>query len=333
MGSVSWSEVKLFRKCQMAHDYKYHQGLKSKRKALGLWRGTILHEMLNAYYAHKMESKYTGPDPWDILEKYEEEYNILMSEEKEMYGDLISDCTAIFEGYLRRWRYEEYHYEETEAFVATDLTGDIRFNGYIDKVVRDSHNRRFLMDHKFMKNMPTAEDTFAELQLLMYVWAWNRWNPRHPVDGVIWDYARAKPPAIPEVLKSGELSKRKNIDTDVYTYRKAIKDNNLDLGDYAEFLKTLEGKETTFFERVVLPNPPKQMVDLIVEDFRMTTLMISRLKGIAPRNMSQFNCKTCEFKSLCEAEVRGHDSEFVKKTKYTKREPHRRDDRDGYQES
>lgn len=333
MGTVSQSEVKLFRKCQKAHDYKYRQRLKRKRKALGLWRGTILHSMLNAYYAHKMNSRYTGPDPWDTLDKYEEEYATMLSEEKEMYGDVIGDCTAIFEGYLRRWKKEDLKYEGSEEFVATDLVGDVRFQGYIDKVVKDKQGRRFLLDHKFMKAMPTAEDRFADLQLLMYVWAWNRWNSSKPVCGVIWDYGRAKAPAIPDVLKSGLLSKRKNIDTDAYTYKQAVREGGFKLEDYADIIDSLRDRETTFFQRVILPNPPKRMVEEIVEDFRITTVMIQKLEGIAPRNMSQFNCKTCEFKELCEAEMRGHDSEFVKKTKYEDRDPYRRDDRDGTEES
>ena len=332
MPTTSWSEVKLFRKCPKAHDYKYRQHLKRKRKALGLLRGSILHEMLDAYYSHKMGPNHIGPDPWGVLEDYEKKYKVLFAEEQEIYGDLINDCTAIFEGYIRRWRKEKLHFEGSEEFVATDIAGDLRFLGRIDKRVMDENGRRFLMDHKFMRTIPTAEDRFADLQLLMYVWAWNRWNPDKEVDGVIWDYGRAKAPAVPELLKGGSLSKRKNIDTDTHTYLRAIKDHGLEYKDYVDILKQLEGKETTFFERVILPNPPQAMVKQVVEDFRTTAVMISKLTDIAPRYMSQFNCKTCEFKALCEAEVRGHDADFVKKSKYESRDPQKEGEDYGQEE-
>jgi hypothetical protein len=131
-----------------------------------------------------------------------------------------------------------------------------------------------------------------------------------------------KAPTIPEVLKNGELTKRANIDTDAHTYRKAIRENGLSEKPYRGFLKTLEGKERTFFERVRLPAPPKGLIEKVVEDARATAVMTHALNqaGITPRSMSGFNCSGCEFRALCEAEVRGLDAKFVRKRDYQVRE-------------
>lgn len=319
MPEISWSEVKLFRRCMAAHDYKYHQQLKRRRKAAPLIRGTILHDMLDAFHNQRKIKTHQGPGPWDVLEKYEEEYSKLFDEEQELYGDMIGDCGQLFENYLSFYKNDPLEYEESETFVATDLAENLRYIGYIDKVAVDEQGRRWLVDHKFVKTIPSAEDEFPELQLLMYLWAWNRFNPGRPVVGIIWDYVRTKLPVVPEVLKKGGLSQRKNMDTTPQVYLKAIHDNGLDPLVYAEMLEHLQGKEDSFFHRSQLPRPSEKMITSIVSDFRSTALMIQKLKGIAPRNMNNFNCKTCEFRPLCEAETRGQDVEYIKKTEYVSR--------------
>ncbi len=325
MPTVSWSEVKLYRKCSKAHDYKYYQKLRRKKKALPLIKGSILHDMLDALVTHRKYKNYIGPDPWEVLGNYEEKYREMFEAEQEVYGTLIEDCTAIFDGYMRKWKNDPLEYEESEVFVATDLAKNLRFIGYIDKIAK-YNGLRWVVDHKFVKSIPGDDDRFVELQLLMYAWAWNRFNPGRPVSGIIWDYARTKVPVMPEVLKRGGLSKRKNMDTDVATYKQAIRINGLDEEDYIDILQDLEGKDETFFQRYKLPLPTKHTEDIIVNDFRTTALKIQTMKGIAERSMGQFNCKNCDYRLLCEAEVRGHDADYIKKVNYYLSEGHGRDD-------
>lgn len=323
--TTSYSQVDKFRRCQKAWDYRYRQRLKRKVKFVRMFKGEILHEMLNAHIKMKMsKGKYTGGDAWDVLAKYEDEYAGYFEEERERYGDIVGDCGKIFEGYLRMYRKDPLRYEASEENVYFDLPGKLpRFTGFIDKIAVDPEDRRWIVDHKFVASIPNAEDRFSELQLLLYVWAWNQTHPDKPLDGVCWDYARSKAPRVPEILKKGGLSKAKNIDTDPYTYTKAIADNNLDPNEYADMLTHLDGKETTFYERVFLPKPSKQMIEIITEDFLETTREIqekSKPKARCTRTMSPFNCNGCEFRSVCEAEVRGLDTDFIIKADYEQRE-------------
>jgi len=323
--TTSFSQVDKFRRCQQAWAYKYRDGLKRKRKFVRMFKGSILHDMLDAHIRMRMtKGKSTKGDAWDVLAKYEEEYTTYFEEEREAGGDIIGDCGRIFEGYLRMYRKDPLRYEASEVNVYFDLPGKLpRFTGFIDKVAVDQQDRRWLMDHKFVATIPTAEDRFSELQLLLYVWAWNETHPDEPLDGVCWDYARSKAPRVPEILKKGGLSKAKNIDTDPYTYQKAIADNNLNPNDYAEMLTHLDGKETTFYERVFLPKPTKKMIAIITDDFLETTREIQekkKPKAHVTRSMSPFNCNTCEYRPVCEAEVRGLDAEFIIKSEFTQRE-------------
>ena len=262
-----------------------------------------------------------------MLEEYAEQFGAYFEEEKDMHGDIIGDCGKIFEGYLRKYRKDPLIYEASEIKVEVDLSKlgsgalPIKFIGFLDKIARDQQERRWLVDHKFLKSIPTADDRFAELQLLIYVWAVGMEDPKKHIDGVCWDYARAKAPTEPEVLKSGELSKRKNLDCDPYTYLKVIRRERKDAKQYVDMLEHLEGKEDTFFERVFLPKPSTDMIIEVVNDFLQTAAEIQAKRdgGRCARSMSSFNCNTCEFRTLCEAEVRGLDADYVMKAEYQPR--------------
>ena len=324
---ISFSEVSSYRRCPKQWEYRYLKRIKRKFKGVRLLRGEILHEMLNAYVNSKIIKGYDGNDPWDVLEEYADKFGAYFEEERDMHGDIIGDCGKIFEGYLRKYRKDPLTYEASEIKVELDLSKlgsgaiNVTFIGFIDKIARDAQDRRWIVDHKFLKSIPTADDRFAELQLLLYVWAYGMENPNDKLDGVCWDYARAKAPTEPEVLKSGELSKRKNLDCDPYTYLKVIRRERLDAKQYVDMLELLEGKEDTFFERVFLPKPSTNMIIEVVNDFLQTAAEIQAKRdgGRCARSMSTFNCNTCEFRTLCEAEVRGLDSDFIMKSEYVPR--------------
>ena len=323
MPTVSHSEVDSYRRCAKRWEFKYKIGLKRKLKGVRLYKGEILHEMLNAYVKAKMTKRYKGDDPWDILDAYAEKYAAYFEEEREHYGDIIGDCGAIFEGYLRKYRHDPLKYEASEQECYFDISGKLRFAGFIDKIATDHEGRRWVVDHKFVQNIPTAEDRFSDLQLLLYVWALSNKSPDLAIDGVMWDYARSKAPTKPEVLKSGELSQRKNLDCDPHTYLKTIAENNLDPNKYIDMLAHLEGKEDTFYERVFLPKPSGHMIEEVTNDFLESAKQIQekrKAKARCARTMNQFNCSGCEFRPVCEAEVRGLDAEFIIKSDYTQRE-------------
>lgn len=313
MPDVTYSMLKTYRRCRREFRYKYIDQIGSKAPRPPLLKGTILHEMLDA--------RATGrKDPGDILEEYRKKYKKLLNAEQEFYGDLIGDLERIFRGYCRHWMDEDLTYEESETAAITDLTPDLRYCGTIDKIVLDKRGRRWIMDHKCHKTIPSDQNRLSDLQLVLYIWAWNRWNPDRPVEGIIWDYLRTKPPTIPEQLKNGQLTQRKNIDTDVVTYRKELKRLKLDPKPYRETLERLEKTGADrFYRRIYLPSPSKELTASILEDARTEGILMHRLK-VYPRNLT-YQCEGCEFFSLCQAELRGLDAKYVLKHEYEHKEP------------
>ena len=321
MPTVSWSRVKTWRRCHKQHYYKYNERLARKRRTVPLLRGTILGEMLDARAMPQLIKK----DPLKILKKYSKQYAQLWHEEKEKYGDVPGDIEKLFTGYERKYANEDFEYLGFEEFIALDLVKDIRFIGYIDKRVKDSNGRVFLMDHKSHRVIPNDDQRFSDLQKVMYVWAWNETNASKPATGFIWDYIRTKAPTIPEQLVKGGLSQRKDADTDYWTYLGELKRLKLDVKPYMDYLAMLKKKPDTRYIRVTIPNPPKKMIENIIADLKATAIEIHTSKS-KDRNMTRMCPSDCDFYNLCRAEVSGLDADYVRKNEYEVTEPNEREE-------
>ena len=172
-----------------------------------------------------------------------------------------------------------------------------------------------VLTHNTHKILPDEDARFSDIQTVLYYWALREKGEK--VDGILWDYIRTKPPAVPETLKSGGLSKRANIDTDYDTYLAEIQRNGLNPADYQDILTKLKAGKKAFFLRVKLPTPNENLVSSVVNDFFDTAEQILEAKSFE-RNMTR-DCKSCSYYQLCSAEVRGLDAEFIKKQLFTVR--------------
>ncbi len=302
----SQSKVKTWRNCQKSYDYKYLQGLQRRTNPVALLRGTTLHAML--------EAQIRGTDWRAPLEDYRKVYSTLWGEEADGYPT-PEELESIIIRYNKHWEKDGLDYGGRAEITVEAAFQGMKFKGIIDALPDDQHGRRWLDDHKTHKILPDEHTRFSDIQTVLYYWAMRENGT--PVDGILWDYLRTKPPTAPEVLKNGSLSKRKNIDCDADTYLAAIHANGLDPKDYSDML-ALTAKNT-FFQRVYLPKPSETLIKEVVGDFFTTAKEITEHDGKRlTRNMSR-DCKSCSYYQVCAAEVRGIDSEFLKKQLFTVR--------------
>jgi hypothetical protein len=317
MFKTGFSKVKCWRRCNKEYEFSVIRNLQAKRRASAPLRGTILHEMLAA--------RDNGKSAKSVFCDYLEKYQQLFESEREFYGEnFMDDIWRVYRGYVRMYEDNDWRVQSTEGLVSTELTRNIQFEGHYDLLVAHQ-GRVWLVDRKTHKVVPTAEERFNNFQLLLYAEAWNREHDlSSQVDGIIWDYIRTKAPTIPEVLKSGYLTRRKDLDTDVFTYRKAIRDNDLDEDAYSLLLRDIEQRSVDrFYQRVPLPIPSKEMTKIVVEEFTQTAEMMRTAKHF-PRNAT-YKCHRCEFFKLCNAELAGVNAKFVEKNDYEEREEDERE--------
>jgi len=308
---VSYSRIKRWRFCKQAHYYQYVEGIEPRRKPKALKLGSIIHKM--------DEVKVQGGDWRDVLKEVKKEYDKMFVEEKEFYGDLPSEVERIMEGYEHAYPNDEkFKYSLVEETLGpVPLTEHTVLKLKPDKIVEDEEGLRLLGETKTGKRIPSEDFRMWDLQTILYVWGARQVG--YEVDGILWNYIRTKPPALPQILKNGTLSKKQSIDTDYRTYLKAIKEIGGDPADYKEFLEGLRENTSRFFRRIRVPVAEKT-IEPIVEDAKKTSLEIYYLQNYPVRELSAFTCPRCFYKNLCYAEMGGLDSGFVRESEFKKRE-------------
>lgn len=315
----SFSRIKLWRKCPMAHHYKYYQGLEKVKKGLPLLIGSAIHSVIEEYTEHR--------NPQIPLDQFRKDFNKLFLEEKAELGDLPTELEGIMSAYFKYYENDGLTYPirrrgvRSEIPIFVDLDNHTRFVGYVDAFPRDQEGRNWIMDTKSCKSIPEEAQRFADYQLVTYCWLVPQLG--YPVpDGVIWNYVKKKSPTVPEVLKSGQLSKAKSIDSTYDVYMTAV--DRL-LGpearpEYEEFAQTLKGRESKFFRRIYLPKPNSEMVGTVVRDLLSS---IKEIHTYGPTSMvrnTTKDCSWCSYYNICQAELRGLDSDFIRANEYTTKE-------------
>lgn len=301
----SQSRIKTYRRCPKAHDYRYLQGLTRRTSGPQLSRGVTIHEFLDA--------RALGQDPLPLLEKYKKMYNELWEEEQQEYSS-PDELWGLYQRYCKKYENDTLNYRNRSEIEITARYNGRLFKGFIDKLPEDQMGRVWVCDHKTHKIIPDEAARFSDIQTILYFWAARENGEK--VDGVLWDYIRTKPPTVPELLKKGGLTRRKDLDCDYDTFLKAVRDNNLNPADYQVELERCKTK--VFFQRVFLPKPGEELIQQVVTDFFDTAIQIDRSieTGCAPRNMTR-ECKSCSYYPICSLEVRGMDTDLVRKQMYT----------------
>jgi len=301
---LSNSKIKTWRRCPNKYRYKYVMDLEPRAHRVQLERGTWVHSLLQHHY---------DGDGWEPRhDELERDFYNLPEEVRVELGDLPDECARIMKAYLRHWRNEDKKLVvvDSEMDEIVTLPNGIQFRVIVDLIVEDSWTKKlFAWDHKTRKNFERSDNMLLDPQLTNYFTALQMMG-YEPLGGVCYNEIRTKPPVVPDMLKNGMLSQRKNMDTDVRTYYREIKRHGEDPEDYAEMLRHLaRNQEDRFFRRTYLPKDPpmlKQMKKEIVWSARE----ISRATRTNeyPRTFIPASCKwDCEYKDLCIAELHGAD--------------------------
>lgn len=307
--TVNQSRVKLWRRCRRAHHYKFVEKIERKVKGRPLTFGSLVHDCL--------EAANTGDSYEPILKKYEKQIKNVFEEERVELGldTVVPAARVILPLYFKHWKEDGLTYLAVEQEFAVPLIQGVTFKGTVDGIVQDQRDRRvFLFERKTAKNIPDDNFRMSDVQTVVYFDALPQSGFRRKVDGLMWDYVRSKPPTVPELLKSGEMSK-KNIDTLPEIYLAELKKHGINPKPYREFMEELEGKRSKFFRRLKLPMS-SHLRQEVVKDFKATAQEIRDHGDRKERTLSNWDCPRCEFFQLCQAELRGQDSDFIRKHEY-----------------
>lgn len=296
--NLSHSRLRTWRECSQLHFYKYVLKLEPKESKNKLTVGSCIHDMLAAIAL--------GQNPIEIYEHYSTVFE--QAEDKYDYTRI----PEIVERYTNFWLYDPLEYEMVEEDLPKlELfnNNELRINlvGKVDGLAIDNKGKKWVVERKTSANQPDDKDRFFTSQAMIYVHLLRESGVK--VHGVLWDYIRTKPPTIPERLKSGELTRRANIDTTPQIYMTQLLEHKLNPNDYREELARLEGKEYTFFRRHRQP-VVESALDIIVEQAVRDARRMAK-QQLSPTMNLHHGCKLCQYQAICQATLTQSDPDFI----------------------
>lgn len=311
--TVSHSKIKSWRRCRKQYSYKYIENLEPRRKGRPLVFGSICHEMIEAHA--------NGSDSQLVIKKYTDAAKQLFTAEVDEYMAIVNDANLLMAHYFIYYNKDGLKFlsikdKSAEHKFEIPLVKGITLNGKIDAVCQTKDKRKWLTEHKTHKEIPSEDIRFRDLQTVIYANALPSLGIKN-VDGVMWDYIRSKAPRVPDVLKSGKLSKAA-IDTLQPVYFQAILDNKLDPKEYQDKLDELRGAEKYFFKRIFMPINAELSKQLLSETVETAKEIQEKGGKDMTRNISR-DCSWCSYESLCRAELTGLDADFIRKREFTVR--------------
>lgn len=300
---ISNSKVSTWRKCHMAYHYKYHEHLRPKKKGIALRRGSIIHECIEAY-----DSGRSWRKPFNSFAKqfYEETFK----EEIAEIGDIPRMVEELMENYQALYDEDGLTYLGNEVHFELQLMPGVVIEGYLDALVEDEAGCVWPKETKTYKRNPDYDFLLLNTQSALYTWAVMEMG--YKPKGTLWDIVRAKEPSRPAFTQKGEISK-KGIDSTPYTVRKALREMGKDPKDYQDLIDKVSFDD--FFRRYPV-RVNHTVVRGIMEDFKSTAKEIQKQgHKLCDRNLGK-GCSWCDYKPLCQAELMGLDTEYIRKKQF-----------------
>lgn len=292
----SFSRAWLYQSCKQRYSYKYTLKVKPLAKDMSFksWSrmliGTLIHAALEALLQGQSPEQFVA----DVIA--EERAKGLRQEQLDALATMEPEALQIaanFADWLPLSDWELVYHNGvplSEYKVVVPLKSGVgEFLGYVDCVLRHKETGRVLVcDFKSKATMSSDGDQAFIVQLPLYISALRQLGV---IDTNMF--------AILELRSS--LPKRKP--------RKI----RIDEGSIEVFRQSVDG----CFQ--YMPHfCSDEYLDAIWADYEKVCVSMSRFSHqYAYRNRSSFNCKDCEFRLLCEAQMKGHDVGYIAKHHYT----------------
>ena len=267
MRQVSHSEISTYLDCQKKWELQYIKGLRIDN--IHFQFGSMGHSVLET---RTIPSEELYPE---LKEHFE------ISSWRDYFTPIFEELDERFKDY--EVLYREYKVETDEI------------KGIIDVVWKNKNTGRYLItDYKFSTSDKGQEDILLDEQMYIYSVIFALKNGLN-LDEIDMGYINIPKTELnkPRLLKNGKLSKDKAQRTTYKMYLKAIRDNNLDINEYADILSELS--ERTLLNVAIAPiNTDMAMrimtnIDNTIKDME---------KGYVLEKCS-FLCKKCDYLQYC----------------------------------
>jgi hypothetical protein len=292
MPSVSHSEVDSYLLCRRKHYYGYGLSLERINTSNSLATGTAGHRVLEAFYAHLLSLSDTAQGQKENFQlAYERAQTVYSQIIDEGYEDANNRAILYDMLFHPEWGYfaNEFMVQngwrilavEAEFNLIYDTETDSKYPFVVDLLVQDPEGRYVVIDHKFVYDFYTPEQTDLQPQIPKYIGALRAMN--YEVVYGAYNMVRTR--------------KLKTPTPESMTYFMILKPNT-------------DRVLNTFMEQLGVAAEIQAIKELPLED---------RNKR-AYRTANKMVCQSCSFRDICSTELIGGNTELMLKTEYKIRE-------------
>lgn len=339
-GMVSVSQLQTFMSCPKKWEYGYIENLTPRVERPYLGIGKLCHKGMQTAMQYKWEHEHD-------LRYYREDAlraahlamitehngyvrnNTFLAEEMPDIDQILIDAGEVFDQAF--WEFDIEKYEvltlqksgkpipALELHFVVPCPGSKGLHGYIDAILKDKETGyTWCVDYKFRKTLSPDEDEISNIQNAVYAYACNKMGI--DVTGTMtWQHLNT-PASEPQLLKNGAVSRAK-IKTTWEKYAQFCVEHNVDPSQYEEEMREKLADIEWFRPTLEYRNEEtiKNMWKQVVIPASWLIRKAQNPQNRKSRFLYPWNCKMCQFKNLCQAELRNHDAKFVRETEFKTR--------------
>ena len=292
MPSVSHSEVDSYLLCRRKHYYGYGLSLERISTSQSLATGTAGHRILEAFYAHLLSLSDTAKGQLENFDlALERAYFVYREVMDEGYTDANNRAMLHDILFHEEWGYfaNEFMVKngwrvlavEAEFSLIYDTDTQSSYPFVVDMLVQDPEGRYVVIDHKFVYDFYTPEQTDLQPQIPKYIGALRAMG--HEIAYGAYNMLRTR--------------KLKTPAADSMNYFMILKPNP---------------------DRVL--NTFMEQLGVAAEIQALKELSIDEQNKRAYRTANKMVCQSCSFRDICSTELIGGNTELMLRTEYKLRE-------------
>ena len=337
-GMVSVSQLQTYMSCKKKWEYNYIDGIMPRVDRAYLTIGKLCHKGMQMAMDALWRTPTASLDELtrvgiNAIAKQHSEYRIetpLLDEEVPEFEQLLEDAVSVFRQELEEFNPKTYEVvtlvKDGERIPALELHFKVPcpptkgLHGYIDAILKDKTTGFvWCVDYKHRKSLSPDEDEAFNIQNAVYSYACMKMGVQ--ITGTMtWQHVNT-PAADPQILKNGAVSRSK-IKTTWERFSSFCVENGIDPSAYEEeMVPKLADIE---WYRSTLEYRNEQTVKAIWEScVKPAAREVRKAHGknaVNYRSLYPWNCKMCQYQSLCQASLRGYDEDAIRNREYKRRE-------------
>jgi RecB family exonuclease len=296
---VRVTESQTFKRCKKKWYYSYVEKLVPKDRNKGAsFFGSGIHLVLESFYFAKTQGvDMTLGAMKDVWNEYCDTHLTLADE---LSAQIREEETTLAYGmlasYIDEKQDEDFEILEVEKRLHWEVFPGVTLTGKMDLIVRIG-DELWIVDHKTQKSYTGEEQLEMDNQMSAYIWLARKNG--YDVKGCIYNMMLKSIPSEVPILKNGQLSQNKALNTTYDKYMQAIKDNDLKPENYVEMLEYMKANQFVKQSKVFRS---KRYLETWEDNLKLEMEELAYCVNTYPN--VRYDCTwDCGYKDLCRCEL------------------------------